>query len=107
MVEILGAVRSRSALGSIPPPSCRSRQLRAPPPGVALECLHVHARLEQSCLPARDFHLGAVFQLHVQASADAELHALDEIQVDELTTVGPEESPRIDALLEARERTAE
>jgi hypothetical protein len=63
--------------------------------------LDVHPHLEQARLAARDLHFRAVPQLHVQTSADPELNAGDEVQVEDLSTIGAEEAPRIDASVEA------
>jgi len=54
--------------------------------------LDVHAYFEQSRLAARDLHFGAVPQLHMQTSADPELYAGDEVQVDDLSTIGAKEA---------------
>ena len=46
---------------------------------------------EKTGLPARDFNFRTVAQLDMKTAARPELHALDEVQIDDLAPVCPEE----------------
>ena len=63
---------------------------------------NAHLGLEQARLAARDLHFGAVAKLRVQTPIHPQFHAFDEIQIDDLPAIGPEEAIRIETLLECR-----
>ncbi len=68
------------------------------------EGLDAHLDLEQSGLPAGDFHFRAIAKLRRQAPIHAELHTFDKIQIDNLLAIGPKETIRVEPPLKSRER---
>jgi hypothetical protein len=63
------------------------------------EGLDAHLDLEQSGLPAGNFHFRAIAKLRMQAPIHAELHILDKIQIDNLLAIGPKEMIRVEPSL--------
>jgi hypothetical protein len=63
--------------------------------------LDAHLDLEQSGLPAGNFHFRAIAKLRVQAPIHAKFHIFDEIQIDNLATIGAEEAILIETLFES------
>jgi hypothetical protein len=89
------------------PTSPRSRNgLGKPtsPRRVDREGLDAHLDLEQSSLPAGNFHFRAIAKLRMQAPIHAELHILDKIQIDNLLAIGPKETIRIEPPFKRCER---
>jgi hypothetical protein len=61
---------------------------------------NAHLGLEQARLPARNLDLGTVAKLRVQTPIHAKFHGFDEIQIDDLASIGTEEAVRIETLFE-------
>src|SRR5260370_13938817 len=68
-----------------------------------LKLSNAHLGLEQARLTARNLHFGTIAKLRVQTPIHAQFHAFDEIQIDDLPSIGAEEAIRIETLLECRQ----
>ena len=62
--------------------------------------LDASSHLEHACLPPGQLHFRPISKLCVEAAVYSEFHLFNEVQVDDLASIGPKETIRIETPLQ-------